>query len=197
MSTEAFSQAKEYVSRLTDSAKTPLIVAIDGRCGSGKSTLGAQLAGYFDANLFHMDDFYLRLEQRTQERYEEPGGNVDYERFMEEVLKPVLAGETVQYRRIDCRDFSVEKQAREIAPKRLNIVEGSYSLHPSFGRYYDLAFFMTIDSKVQLERILARNGEEKLNQFISRWIPLEEKYFAAFSIPEKAVVLCGDTEGKL
>ena len=32
-----------------------------------------------------MDDFYLQEYQRTQERYNEPGGNVDRERFKKEV----------------------------------------------------------------------------------------------------------------
>lgn len=38
-----------------------------------------------------MDDFFLRIEQRTPERMTEVGGNVDYERFLETVLFPVSA----------------------------------------------------------------------------------------------------------
>lgn len=38
--------------------KSPLLVAIDGRCGSGKTTLGFYLQELFDCNLFHMDDFF-------------------------------------------------------------------------------------------------------------------------------------------
>ena len=59
----------------------PILVAIDGRCGSGKTTLGEYLKGQLDCNLFHMDDFFLRMEQRTPDRMKETGGNVDYERF--------------------------------------------------------------------------------------------------------------------
>lgn len=36
--------------------------------------------------------------QRTKERYEEPGGNVNYKRFEQEVLVPLKKGETVFYR---------------------------------------------------------------------------------------------------
>ena len=63
--------------------KDHLLIAIDGRCGSGKSTLGAYLQQKMYVNLLHMDDFYLRPEQRTPMRREEPGGNVDRERFLE------------------------------------------------------------------------------------------------------------------
>ena len=69
-----------------------VIVAIDGKCASGKTTLAAELAEIYDCNVFHMDDFFLRPEQRTQQRFAESGGNVDYERFREEVLFPLLSG---------------------------------------------------------------------------------------------------------
>ena len=36
-----------------------------------------------------MDDFFLRPEQRTEERLKEVGGNVDRERFLEEVARPL------------------------------------------------------------------------------------------------------------
>ena len=39
----------------------PLLIAIDGRCGSGKTTLGEALAKRLHASLIHMDDFYADL----------------------------------------------------------------------------------------------------------------------------------------
>ena len=56
----------------------PLLVAIDGRCASGKSTLAKDLQKQLDCNVIHMDDFYLQEHQRTTKRLREPGGNVDY-----------------------------------------------------------------------------------------------------------------------
>lgn len=51
-----------------------ILVAIDGSCTSGKSTLADALAEEYDCNLFHMDDFFLRPLQRTAERLAETGG---------------------------------------------------------------------------------------------------------------------------
>ena len=45
-----------------------VIAAIDGRCGAGKSTLAAQLQAQLSCRVFHMDDFFLRPEQRTAAR---------------------------------------------------------------------------------------------------------------------------------
>lgn len=79
----------------------PLLVAIDGRCASGKSTLAKDLQKQLDCNVIHMDDFYLQPHQRTTKRLREPGGNVDYERFETEVLQPMLTGEAFSYRPYD------------------------------------------------------------------------------------------------
>ena len=78
--------------------QTRVIAAIDGRCGAGKSTLAAQLQAQLSCRVFHMDDFFLRPEQRTAARLAQPGENVDHERFLSEVLQPALRGEAVVYR---------------------------------------------------------------------------------------------------
>ena len=91
-----------------------------------------------------MDDFFLRPQQRTPERYGQPGGDVDYERFQAEVLIPLKRGEAFFYRPFSCKTFSLD-DAVEITPKALNIVEGTYCMHPYFGEIYDLKLFLSID----------------------------------------------------
>lgn len=86
---ERFKPAVDAINEIIkqeDNTDRPILVAIDGRCGSGKTTLGEYLKGQLDCNLFHMDDFFLRMEQRTPDRMKETGGNVDYERFYETCL---------------------------------------------------------------------------------------------------------------
>ena len=58
--------------------KTPFLVAVDGRCGAGKTTFAAFLQEKFGWSVLHMDHFFLRPEQRTKERLGTPGGNIDY-----------------------------------------------------------------------------------------------------------------------
>ena len=163
----------------------PAILAIDGRCASGKSTLGQELAEKWNASLFHMDDFYLQPHQRTEERLAEPGGNVDRERFLKEVLLPLRSGQTVFYRRFDCGTFTFDP-TRLIEPADIAIVEGSYACHPELRDLYDLRIFMDIDPGEQMNRILKRNGPEAAERFRTRWIPLEEAYFAGCKVRENA-----------
>lgn len=157
-----------------------VIIAIDGRCASGKTTLAELLKTELDCNVFHMDDFFLRQEQRTEQRLTEPGGNVDRERFSEEVLAPLLRREDFSYRKYSCRlgDFS---ETVNVQNRRINIIEGAYSCHPDLRNCYDMKIFLSTDYNKQLERIRARNGSSQM--FEEKWIPLEEKYFEAFDIP--------------
>ena len=97
--------AKKQIDELLEK-KNMVIVAIDGKCTSGKTTLASKLAEIYDCNVFHMDDFFLRPEQRTPERFVEVGGNVDYERFQDEVLLPLKTGKAFSYRPFDCNTFS-------------------------------------------------------------------------------------------
>ena len=80
----------------------------------------------------------------------------------------------------------------ELPPARLTIVEGAYSLHPYFGQYYDLAVFVTADLETRLNRIAARPGHNNVEMFRKRWIPMEERYLAAFEVEQRAD-LCIDT----
>lgn len=161
--------------------KGHVTIAIDGRCGSGKTTLANKLKEYMDCHIFHMDDFYLQASQRTKERYNEPGGNVDRERFKKEVLEPLNNQQDVLYRPLDCSSMSISEGT--LYPyKPINIIEGSYSCHPELIDDYDLTIFVDIDESLRHKRIEERNGKEVLNMFVKKWIPLEEKYFSCFDI---------------
>ena len=175
--------------RIDDLLKTgrQIVVAIDGNCTAGKTTLASVLEKEYDCNVFHMDDFFLRPEQRTAQRYAEPGGNVDYERFREEVLAPLKAGNAFSYRPFSCKTFALSESVR-VMPKQLNIVEGTYSLHPYFENPYDLRIFLSIDKETQKERILQR-PLHLIDRFFSDWIPMEKFYFDALQIPECADIL--------
>lgn len=161
--------------------KARIIVAIDGRCASGKSTLAASLAEQLSCPLFHMDDFFLRPEQRTPERTATPGENVDHERFLEEVLAPLAEGKCVTYRPWDCHERAFGEPVT-VAPKPIALVEGSYACHPALWDYYDLRVFLTVEPDTQLARIAEREGKAALEAFRNKWIPLEESYFSHYNI---------------
>jgi len=119
--------AFEAVKKL-ESKNAPVIIAIDGRCASGKSFLAKLFEKSFFCNVFHMDDFFLPFDMKTPERLQTPGGNVHYERFYEEVLTSLQKHEAVTYRPYDCsKGMLGEPIHKEF--KNLTFIEGSYSLN--------------------------------------------------------------------
>lgn len=159
------------------------VAAIDGRCASGKTTLAAELHERYGFAVVHMDHFFLRPEQRTPERYAQPGGNVDYERVLSEVLEPLRRGEAVEYRPFDCQSGTLSAPVR-LEPTPVTIVEGSYSCCPALWERYDLRMFLTVERSEQLRRLTRREGDY-VRVFQERWIPLEERYFAVCRVEER------------
>jgi Uridine kinase len=161
------------------------VIAIDGRCASGKTTAAQLIARAFDAEVVHCDDFYLPIELRTKERYAKPGGNIHYERFAQEVVAKLPSGEPFDYGIFDCSEWKVNRVAR-VGASPLVIVEGAYSTHPILGRYFDLSVFFDVKNDVRKSRIAIRDGKEALSMFEQKWIPLEEAYIAATKAIERA-----------
>ena len=162
------------------------LLGIDGRCGSGKSTFAEFLAEIFCCPIIHVDDFFLPFERKTPERLAETGGNLDRERFLEEVIIPYKAEQELSYGVYDCSCGKISHY-NKIASNSLRglvIVEGSYSLHPLYQDAFDIKIFTSCSSELQSQRILARNGEFLHRRFIEEWIPMEEKYFSEFKIAE-------------
>ena len=161
-----------------------VIIAIDGMTGSGKSTLADELGKvYGGAPIIHADDFFLPIEMRTEERMNEPGGNIHYERMKKEVIDVLnkrKIGDEIAYRPFLCMTKSYGDEVKYKLGK-VNIVEGSYCLNPHFGKYYDISVFLKINDKLQIER-LTKRCPQMINNFINKWIPLEKKYHDAFNL---------------
>lgn len=161
-----------------------VVFALEGGSAAGKTTLGNLLRSIYDCTLFHMDDFFLRPHQRTPERLAKTGGNIDWERFLSEVLLPLSKGEDVKYKRFDCCTLGLSEEI-SITPKKLVVVEGVYSMHPELEKFYDLSAFLDISHENQRERILHRNSPELAERFFNEWIPLENDYFEATQIKRR------------
>lgn len=176
-------------------AKGSAVIALDGRAAAGKTTLAAALAERLNADVIHMDDFFLPPELRTPERLSQPGGNVHYERFSAEVAEGILGGKPFEYSVFDCSVMRISGK-KIAAPEGVTIVEGAYALHPQIPDIYDVRVFVTAPLEVRLERILRRNGSEKLEVFRRKWIPLEEAYFSAYGIENKCDITVEILQGR-
>ncbi|MGI5877543.1 MAG: hypothetical protein ACOX7W_02920 [Christensenellales bacterium] len=167
------------------------IIAIDGNAAAGKSSLADLVSTVYDCNIVRMDHFFLPRHKRTARRFAEAGGNVDYERFHDEVVAGLRGEREFAYRVFDCGKMDFSGEIR-VNPKKMTVVEGAYSLHPHFGDPYDLKVFLCADPETQKRRILDRNGAEMLKKFVGLWIPMENAYFRALRIPDRCDLKFGE-----
>lgn len=167
--------------------KAPGLIAIDGRCASGKTLLADMLRRELDCNVVHIDDFYLPFSVRTTERMAQPAGNIDRDRLLSEILLPLKRGEAVRYRPYDCHaDVYLDEEFLD--PSKITVVEGSYSCHPELRELYSYRIFMTVAPAEQLRRLRLRNASS-VDAFQKQWIPREEHYFETFRITESCELI--------
>ena len=172
--------------------KKQVILSIDGRCGSGKSSLAEAIGNTYDCNIMHMDDFYLPMIKRQENWWEIPGGNMDFERIQKEITEPLLMQEKILYRPYNCREDFFQ-QTSVMLLKQLNILEGSYSQHPHIHIPYSLKIFLTCSAAEQARRLQEREGDH-YESFVRRWIPMEELYYRTFGIDQAKDTRMIDTE---
>lgn len=167
--------------------KLRLLIAIDGYAASGKSTLSELIAYLYGGNVFHIDDFFKKIDPSIQNPIEKHGNNIDFNKINETVLTALQQRQNVIYRPFDFK-LHIHLEPKMITYKPINIIEGAYSMHPNLIANYDYQIFMKIGFFKELMRIYHRNGLKGLLMFIHKWIPRERKYFKAFCIEQKADV---------
>ncbi len=167
-----------------------LLLVIDGKCGSGKTTLSERLGERYGCNVFHIDDFYLPIIMQTPDVMEEPGGNINYDRFIAEIMAPLTEDRELVYRPFLCVE---QEYAPGVSLKKtgVNVIEGTYSCHPRLRKIYAsmtdwevITLFLDIDDKNQRDRVRGRVGEQRFKLFEDKWIPREREYFRAYSVGE-------------
>ena len=164
--------------------KDHIVIAIDGMAASGKTTLANLLGAYYDLNIIHVDDFYYPKNKINIEN----DGNINYPRLKKVIHR--LSNNNLSYYSFNCKKQKFDKLIH-IFKKSITIVEGSYSLNPILGKYFDLSICLTIDKNEQFERIKKRN-KNNFEEFINKWVTYENHYFEYYKIIDFADIIIID-----
>lgn len=168
--------------RQLDRRQRSLLVGIDGRGGSGKSTFARQLetAGG-DVTVVEIDDFYRPARERRARPARgdsEVGGDFDWRRLRGQLLLPLSRDEAANYQRYD---WPADELAEwhTVAAEGIVIVEGSYGTRRELFDFYDYTVWIEAPHEVRLERGLRRGGQNTLDRWLNEWMPEEERYLNA------------------
>ena len=140
------------------------IAAIDGCSGSGKTTLASAIVEEWPAAaIVHVDDFYHPMDLAEMATLGPEDGfhrAFDWQRLRDEVLAPLVAGDSARYRRYDWGADVVGAALTEVSPRGLVVVEGVYALYDELRDYYSAAVFVDTSAEVRRQRCLERAGDE-------------------------------------
>jgi uridine kinase len=161
--------------------RKPIIVAIDGRSGTGKSTLANAVASRLDATILVCDDFYSGGDDSEWLAYspqQRVAKCIDWQRIRTEVLEPLLNGKRAIYRPFD---FKVGKglAANTIAvmPAPFIILEGAYSARPELADVIDFKILVEFPDEARRQRLIQREGNSFMQTWHTIWDAAEDYYF--------------------
>ena len=176
-------------------AHIPLLVAIVGGSGSGKTWLADRLQaalGKKNAARISLDDFYrdrshLSPARRARINYDHPRA-IDWPAF-ERVLCACLAGRQTRVPRYDFANHCRLTASREFQPAKIILVDGLWLLRkPALRRLFSYRIFIDCPAKIRLHRRLARDllvrGREQASvqrQFREAVEPMNTQYV----VPQK------------
>jgi len=171
----------------------PLLVAIDGPSGSGKSDLAALLARALDAVVVPSDDFYASdvtdADWAARGPAERVADVIDWRRLRAEALEPLRAGQTASWHPFDFErrrpDGTFPRSASRVTlePAAVVILDGAYSSRPELADLIDLSVFVDVAPAECHRRLVERDGEPYTDAWEQRWKAAEDYYFTAVRPP--------------
>ena len=164
---------------------TARLVCVDGHAGSGKSTLGEELAAVAatqgSADLVHLDDLLDGWE-----------GLADVAATLErDVLRPLVEGRSGHYRRYDWGEKRFSERV-EVTPVDLLVVEGVGAGARSHAALVTTLVWVDAPAALCLERGIARDGESLRPQWL-RWREQELEVFRRERTRHRADVVVDGT----
>jgi uridine kinase len=189
-------------------AKQPLLVAIVGGSGSGKSWLADKLQSTLghNAGRLSLDDFYrdrshLSTVQRARLNFDRPAA-IDWTAF-QRVLNSCLHYHEVQVPRYDFRTHCRHPGSCVLKPKPIMLVEGLWLLRSArIRKFFGFRIFLDAPMQLRLQRRLSRDVADRgrsrksvQEQFRKTVEPMHRK----FVLPQLHwcdVVFKGDRRGR-
>jgi uridine kinase len=168
-----------------------VLVGIDGRGGSGKTTLAERLAAEVGGVVVHGDDFYRPLPSAQRLALDAAQGYrqyFDWERLRDQVLQPLRSGGVSRHQHYDWGSGEVGGEHHEVAASGVVVVEGCYVARPELAHFYDVTVYVDTPSDVCLDRLRARRHDHGPEDWIGRWHAAEEFYLRTTSPWERLAI---------
>ncbi len=175
----------------------PVLVALDGRSGTGKSTVAAEIAALHQGQVIAADDFWSGADPGELQRLtpaERADVCIDWRRLRRVVLEPLCSGRTARWQTFNWETGAGLSDHELICPPvPVVVVDGVYSARPELAELINISVLVTLEDRLRKVRLVRREGEAYMTRWHSLWDPAEDYYFASVRPPESFdVVLSRD-----
>ena len=171
------------------SAARPIVVAIDGRSGTGKSTLAARLVAHLPAVVVPCDDFFAANISAQGWAERSPAARaadcLDWRRLRREAIEPLRAGLPGRWHAFDFArgaatdgTYAQSGTMTVCEPHRVVLLDGTYAARPELADVVDVAVLIEAAPEVRADRLRAREAAGFLAEWQARWGAAETHYFA-------------------
>jgi len=180
--------------QLQRSANAPLVVAIDGRSGAGKSFVASLLAAQVEAACVPCDDFFAAgipaagWDARTPAQ--RASDALDWRRLRREAIEPLRAGNPARWVAFDFAagprpdgTYPMQAGTTELASRPVVLLDGAYSARPELADVLDLAVLVEAPALLRRDRLARREAPGRLTEWHARWDLAEEHYFTLVRPP--------------
>lgn len=184
----------DAVLRMLAERAPPVVVALDGRSGVGKSTVAAALANRLPATVIPTDDFFAAeitdAGWRARTAAQRAQDCIDWRRMRQRALDPLHLGQAALWNPFDFAagpradgTFAISPQVRRRDPASVIILDGAYSARPELDDAIDLRVLVEVPAAVRLARLAARESPAFLSAWHDRWDAAEDYYFTTVRPP--------------
>lgn len=167
----------------------PLIIAVVGGTGSGKTTVARAIhdslgggAVLLDQDAYYRDLAHLTLDERRQVNFDHPD-SIDAELLIRH-LEALAAGEAIEKPTYDFAAHTRAAQRERVEPSEVIIVEGILLLtDPRLRELFDIRIFVDVGDDVRFIRRLLRDTRERgrtmdnvIQQYLSTVRPMHLEF---------------------
>ena len=170
--------------------KNPVLVALGGRSGTGKSTLAQAIASRVQGRIVLGDDFYSGGNDdawQGMSAAEKVEKGMDWQRMRTQVLEPLLAKKPASWHPLDFQPgigwVGWKHETVILQPAPVILVDGVYSARPELADLVDVAVLVWANDEERRKRLDLREGQGFMQRWHALWDAAEDYYFTQICPP--------------